>query len=87
MEGQFDVEAAVLLQHPFKRFQVLSPLNLLQLSAGCLLEMQCCQRLLKVLLDSPVQNEFYALILSILSQNILYKMSYSYHEMFIVLTF
>ena len=53
VEGQFDVEAAVLLLHPFQRFQVLFPLNLLQLPAGCLLEMQSRQRLLEVLLDSP----------------------------------
>ena len=56
VEGQLDVEAPVLPLYPFHRLQVLSALYLLQLSAGCLLEMQRCQRLLEILLDSPVKS-------------------------------
>ena len=59
VEGQLDVEAAVLLLHHLQRFQVFSPLNFLQLSAGCLLKMKCRQRLLEVFLDSSVRKEIY----------------------------
>ena len=62
VEGKLDVEAPVLLLHPLQRFQVLSPLNLLQLSAGCLLKMKCRQRLLEVFLDSSVRKEVYELL-------------------------
>ena len=61
VEGKLDVEAPVLLLHPLQRFQVFSPLNFLQLSAGCLLKMKCRQRLLEVFLDSSVRKEIYEL--------------------------
>ena len=62
VEGKLDVEAPVLLLHPLQRFQVFSPLNLLQLSAGCLLKMKRRQRLLEVFLDSSVREEIYELL-------------------------
>ena len=62
VEGKLDVETPVLLLHPLQRFQVFSPLNLLQLSAGCLLKMKCRQRLLEVFLDSSVRKEIYELL-------------------------